>query len=276
MWVRNIINNPKELEQRILSILASTPGINFGQTESMDFSAKDLAKNGIWESALEESLVAARSYDMFGPDYDLERAYCLDRASKCMSKIAEMDRGYDCIHRVCAETRETAAQLFEKSGGRHISDAGFAFLRSAMSYVLAQDIKKALANARKSFGCNASLSKGGAFKIATLMEEAGDLAYGLSRPNSRSQECHVLYAETRETAAGIFMTLSSGESGYHEEAGFAFLKAAGAFSSTGDTAKASELLKKSDSAFGYVGYSHAALFIRDRLFPNAPMPANKP
>lgn len=135
-----------ELEKRIRRILSSDIKLSLTEVKNKDFSGKDKVRDWKPGQALEDSLIAARGYELLGRGYEEERAFVLDRAAKCIDGMLGKYHRFENIHRLYAEIKEKAAELFRKIAeqtGKHYKDAGYSFLRAAYGYALAGDAEKA-------------------------------------------------------------------------------------------------------------------------------------
>ncbi len=110
-------------------------------TVGIDFAGKDHCRAKKYEQALEESLTAARGYELMGNEYDKERAYCLDRAAKCLDLMIPKRKHVESTLLLCARLKEKSAELFLSV--MKYTDAGYSFLRAAYGYASAGEIEKA-------------------------------------------------------------------------------------------------------------------------------------
>jgi hypothetical protein len=224
----------------------------------MDFAAKDkgremssMEKDAQVSLALEildESLTAARAYELAGDGYDICRAYCLDRGARALQAASGSSHSRNSLHILYADMKQTAGELFRDASTEeepHYYDAGFSFLRAAIACVSARDAERAKKLIGMSDGCfDDSVPEKAILGRANLLDIFTKEIFRKFDFGSRTPEILLFYAENREKAAGLF--LKSGET---EEAGYSFLRSAEAYALLGDCEKAEGLLAKSDKAF---------------------------
>jgi len=135
------------LEQRIEDILSSDPDLDIEDIEARDFYTRDQTRAKLYtEDSLIDTLTAARGYELAGEDYDLERAYVLDRSARILDNLVGHKHDIKSLFRLYAGLKERSADLFRKIAEKktvHNEDAGYSYLRAARGYARAGDIKKA-------------------------------------------------------------------------------------------------------------------------------------
>jgi len=143
-----------ELEQIIKDIQSSHLAMRIEEIKLKDFAGKDSLKSRNLMHSLKCSLTAAKGYESHGVDYNVERAYSLDRSAKCIDFLLDGNKKSPEIFRLYAGFKEQAGDLFKESAKKSSNfyeDAGYSFLWAAWGYASIGDVEKAKMLLKKSY-----------------------------------------------------------------------------------------------------------------------------